>query len=80
MLVLPTAVQGVLAGIGQDVVHPPHVPLKGEAESADPGRPADGGKRRRLLGDHRCAGKLAMRDSVQLPQEINGVEVLAPAV
>ena len=80
VLVLPAPEDRILADVGQDVVHPAHVPLEREAQPADPRRPADGGKRRRFLGDRHRAGKVLMRDVVELAEKVDRVEVLAAAV
>ena len=78
-VVLPAAMDRILAGVLEDVVHPAHVPLVGEAEAADVHRPADAGPRRRFLRRGQRAGELAVRQPVQLLQERDRLEVLAAA-
>ena len=74
------AVHRLLAEVVERVVHPAHVPLEVEAQPA-----LGGGSRHRrpggrLLGGHQHAGLVAVGDLVQLPQEADRLEVLAPAV
>jgi hypothetical protein len=50
LAVMPAPVHGILAHVGEHVVHPAHVPLVGEAEAAVEGRTAHRRPRRGLLG------------------------------
>ncbi len=55
-----------------------HLKVKPEPPKVD--RPADARPRRRLLGDGDRSGLLAVRQRVQRTQELDRLEVLAPAV
>ena len=61
-------------------MHPAHVPLEAEAEAAGAGRRGDARVGGRLLGDHHDAGVVLIRGGVRLLEEVDGLEVLAPAV
>ena len=70
----------VVAEVAERVVHPAHVPLEGEAQPAQIRRarhlrPGGG-----LLGDGHHARELGVRQVVELADEVDGLEVLAPAV
>ena len=80
LVVVEAAVHRLVLGVGERVVHPAHVPLEREAEAAHRRRPRDAGPRRRLLGDDCDAGLARMEHLVQLPQERDGLEVLAAAL
>ena len=66
LVLRPPAVHGIARRELQRVVHPPHVPLVGEAEPAQVHRTAHAGPRRRLLGHGDGARHLGMRERVQL--------------
>ena len=74
------AIDRILLHVSQRVVHPPHVPLEVEAESAEVGgtrhlRPGGG-----FLGHDQRAGNLRVRDFVEFAHELDCLEVLASAV
>ena len=77
LMVLP--MNRVVAEITERVVHPAHVPLKREAQPAQIGRPRHLWPGGGLFGDSHHAWKLGVREVVELPDEINGFEILAPA-
>ena len=79
VVVVPLPVDRVLVGVVQHVVHPAHVPLVGEAQTAQVHRPADPRKRRGLLRRRDRARMIAVRQRVQLLQEADGVEVFVAA-
>ena len=64
----------------QRVVHPAHVPLEVEAQSAVLGRVGHERPRGGLLGDHHDVGVLLAHDRVGLADERGGVEVLLGAL
>ena len=78
-VVVPLAVDRILPGVVEHVVHPAHVPLVGEAEAAEMHRAGHAGPRGRLLRDHRHAGMLGADQPIQLLEELDRLEVLAPA-
>ena len=78
VVVLP--VDGILAQVGQGVVHPAHVPLEAEPEPAQVHRPRHPRPGGRLLGDHGDAGHPLVAGGVDLLQERDGVQVLPAAV
>ena len=61
-------------------MHPAHVPLHREPEPAEVRRSRHHRPRRRLLRDRERAGELRVHHGVQLAQEVDRLEVLAPAV
>jgi hypothetical protein len=80
LVVRPPAVDGVALHVLQDVVHPAHVPLVGEPETAEVHRPAHRGPRGRFLRRGDRPRRVLVRQRVQLPQELHRLEVLAPTV
>ncbi len=66
--------------VAQRVVHPPHVPLEVKAEPAQVNGAADTGVRRRFLGHHEHALKVVADRPVELLQELDRFDVLAPAI
>ncbi len=66
--------------IFQRVVHEAHVPLEAEAEPALVGRLRDLWPRRRFLGDGHDAGMGAIELGVHLLQEVDRLQVFAPAL
>ncbi len=80
VVLVPLAVDRLLAEVPQGVVHPAHVPLVVEAQAAARRRPAHLGERGALLGDHRDAGIVVVDQVVHPPQEIDRLQVLAAAV
>ena len=80
LVVVEAAVHGLLREVLERVVHPAHVPLEAEAETAEIGRPRDARPGGRLLRDRHHARLAAVDDLVQLAQEGDGLQVLAAAV
>ena len=76
---VPLAVDGVGFDVLQDVVHPPHVPLVGETQAANPGRPADRRPRRRLFRNRDRPRRFGVRLGVEVADEINRLEVFPSA-
>ena len=62
------------------VVHPAHVPFVGKAEPVIRDRLRDAGPGGRFLGDHHRAGTALGDDRVEMAQEADGFQILAPAV
>ncbi len=79
LVVVVAAVDRVLLEVVQRVVHPAHVPLESEAQAAEIRRARDARPRRRLLGRADDARLVAMQDLVELLEEGDRLEVLAPA-
>ncbi len=69
----------ILLHVLQGVVHPPHVPLVGEPETAEVRGTADRRPGRGLLGEGDRAWPLRVRERVHLAEEVDGVEILTPA-
>ena len=80
LAVVVSPVDGVEPHIAQRVVHPPHVPLHGEPETAGVRGCGDAAPGGRLLGDHEESGVLPAHGGVDLLQERDGLEVLSTAV
>ena len=80
LVVAPAAVDRVARNVVERVVHPAHVPLEAEAETAVVGRPRDAGKCGRFLGDGHCARKAAVDELVGAAQEGDRLAVLPAAV
>ena len=78
--VVPTSVHRILTHVAQGVVHPAHVPLQAEAQAATAGRCRHAGPRRGLLGDHDDPRVVAVGGGVGLLDELDRLQVLAPAV
>ena len=78
-VVAALAVERVERHIFQHVVHPAHVPLVEEAEAAVVARPRDHREGRGLLGDHHHRRVSLERLFVELPQEGDGLQILAAA-
>ena len=78
--VVVRAVDGVALEVAQGVVHPAHVPLEAEAETAVAGGAGDTGPGGGLLGDGDHAGHPLVDGGVHLLQELHRLEVLAAAV
>ena len=66
--------------VAERVVHPAHVPLEAEPETAQVHRPGDARPGGRLLGDHHDPRHALVAGGVDLLQERDRVEVLPPAV
>ena len=79
LVVVPAPVHGLLPEVAERVVHPPQVPLEGEAEPAAVGGPRDARPGGRLLREHRDTRMRRMHHGVQLLEERDRVEVLPAA-
>ena len=73
------AVDRVLLEVAERVVHPAHVPLEAEAETAEIGRARHTGPGGRLLGRGDDARDVGVDDLVELLEERDRLEVLAAA-
>ena len=80
LVVMPLAVDGLLVQILQRVVHPAHIPLEAESDAALVRRGGDAWIRGGLLGDHHDARVVLVRRGIGFLEEVDGFEVLAPAV
>ena len=80
LVMVVTAVDRLALHVVERVVHPAHVPLQAEAETAQVHRPGDPRPRRGFLRDGDDAWHPPVDDRVHLLQEGNGVEVLPAAV
>jgi len=78
VVVLP--VDRLLGDVAQRVVHPAHVPLEPEPEPAHADRLRHTAERRRLLSDHDDARHPLVQVAVDVLQEVDGLEVVVPAV
>ena len=79
LVVMVFAVDGIELDVGQDVVHPAHVPLEAEAQSAQVGGCGHHGEGGALLGDHHQAGEIVVYGLVEAAQEVDAVQILPPA-
>src|SRR3989338_4896094 len=70
----------ILTHIFERVVHPTHVPLHGEAQSPKINRTRNHRPGSGFLVDGECTGKLLMHYHVQLLDELQSLQVLAPTV
>ena len=80
LVVLKLAVDRLLFDVGQAVVHPAHVPLHRETQPAQFDRARHRRPRGRLFRDGQYAGETTVHFGVHFAQEMNGLDVLAPAV
>ena len=80
LVVAPAAIDRVARHVVERVVHPAHVPLEAEAETALVGRPRDAGKGGRFLGDGHRARKAAVDELVGAAQEGDRLAVFPAAV
>ncbi len=78
--VVEASMHWIVRHVLEQVVHPAHVPFEAEAEAADVGRARHHRPRGRLFGDGLRGGLGAVHCRVQLAEEIDRGEVLAPAV
>ncbi|MPM58991.1 hypothetical protein SDC9_105828 [bioreactor metagenome] len=78
VVVLP--VDRLVLQVAERVVHPAHVPLEAEAQSALVDRLGDPREGGRLLGDHHAARLALVEVAVDVAQEVDGLEVLVAAV
>ena len=80
LVLVVTAMDRLLPHVTQGVVHPPHVPLVREPQSAVVQRPRDAGPRRRFFGHRDHAGVTLVDRGVELFEEVDRFQVLASAV
>ena len=80
LAVVPLPVHRLARDVVQRVVHPAHVPLEAESQTAEVRGSRDARPRGRLLGDHDDAGGALVRRGIGLLDEGDCLEVLAPAV
>ena len=79
LAMMPAAMDRVGAGVAERVVHPAEVPLVGEPETAVLDRVGHLRPRGALFGDHHRRRHIVDDRRVELPKEVDGVEVLAAA-
>ena len=77
--VLVLAVDWVQRNVPQSVVHPAHVPLQTEAQTAEVGRPRNARPARRFFGDGQDSRVLMVANLVEPLEEIDGLEVFVAA-
>jgi len=80
LVVVVGTVDRIAGEVAQGVVHPAHVPLHAEAETAEVGRTRHHGPGGGLLGDHLGIRKVLVNRAVELTQEVHRLEVFAAAV
>ena len=80
LVVMMGAVHRVLLDVMQGVVHPAHVPFVIEPQATLLGRLADARPGRGLFGNHQGARGFKGNHVVQVPQEVDGFQVLATAM
>ncbi|MNQ87043.1 hypothetical protein D3C85_1022530 [compost metagenome] len=80
LVMMVFAVDGLFLDIGQAVVHPAHVPLVGETEPALARGVADARPGGRFFGYHQGAGHFGMHHLIEVAEELDGLQVLPPAV
>ena len=80
LVVVPLTVDRLLVQILQGVVHPTHVPLEAEAQTAGIGRCGDAGIRGGFLGDHHDARIVLVRGRRGFLEEVDGLEVFSSTV
>ena len=73
------AVNGVFLEIFQGIVHPAHVPFEQEAQAAIVSRAGDHGEGVGFLRRHNGALAHSKAGFVQLPQEVDGLQILTAA-
>src|SRR5436190_1170749 len=78
MMVL--SMDGIVAEIFKRVIHPTHVPFKIKAESTKVRGTRDLRPRGGFLGDRDDTGVFGLGDMIELPQELDRLEIFAPAV
>ena len=80
LVVVPLAVDRILLGVVEHVVHPAHVPLVGETEAAEMHRPRSRPATTSILPRSPATpGCAAPTTRIQLLQELDRLEVLAAA-
>src|SRR3974377_1878969 len=80
LLVMVLAVNRVLTHVLKGIVHPAHIPLKGEAQAAQVSRAADHGASGGLLGDSYGARMLGVHQFIHAPEQSDSLQVLAAAI
>ena len=80
LIVIECAVKRIHRHIGEHIVHPAHVPLEIEAQSADVGRLCDERPRSRFLRDHQHIGMPCEHGLIEQPQERDRFEIFSAAV
>ena len=80
LIVVVLPVHRLVAHVIERVVHPAHIPLDRKPQPPHPGGPGDLGPCGGLLGDGQGARVLAVGQRIELPQEVDGFEVLPAAV
>src|ERR1700730_10510299 len=75
-----TAMDRLLGEIFERVVHPAHVPLEAEAQTADVERTAHRGPGSGFFGDHQDAWMSRIDTLIEHSDEGDGVEVFATAI
>ena len=80
LVVVVLAVDRFVLDVGEEVVHPAHVPLVMESEAALLWRACDAREARRFFGDENCMRSQAAHDAVQVLQEFERVVVDVAAV
>ena len=80
LVMIECTVKRVHGHIGEHVVHPAHIPLEIEAQTADIGRLCDQRPRRRFLRDHQHIGMPREHGLIELPQKCDCFEILSAAV
>ena len=80
LVVVAGAEQRVGLHVAEHIVHPAHVPLEVEAQTAVRSGLCDHGPRGGLFGDHVLVGVTTQHGVVQLAQESDGFKVLLAAV
>ena len=66
--------------VGERVVHPAHVPFKSETQATTRHRMADPAKICRLFGYHQNARIIEVNPAVNLPQQLNGIQIFATTI
>ena len=80
LVLVESPVDGIPSHIGQRVVHPSHVPLVPEPQSADRNRAGHHRPVRRFLGEERCVREAVGKRFRKRPQKGNRLKVLPAAV
>jgi hypothetical protein len=69
-----------MGDVRESVIHPTHVPLQVEAETADPGRASHLWPRGRLLGHHQRSWMLVVDRRIELAQKLDRLQILPSPV
>ncbi len=78
-VVVILAMDRLVLHVAKRVIHPAHIPLDAEPQTAVVGRSRDSAPRCRLFGNCQHTGKTLVRDLVELWEEVNGFQVFATA-